>query len=287
MYIFNCVSTLLTQSSPNIPKSPNHTKQSHVNASKQPVNQIIIINFQGLDPSINSASHWKLPFFIENHLSKPVFTPIIVGTESWTKSHITNAQLNIPNYQIVRADRKERKRGGALLYIHEDLPISNEESFDEFYCQACICTIKPSNTIVASIYRPPDTPLENTNTVLNFLTSYIQKATAKQHMDIIIAGDTNLPGVNWDDLTSRNTDYPAKALLSFMSENLLSQYVTVPTRKDNTLDVLLTNNSNLILHTSAEETPLSDHKIVTALTTQSIKPLPPTEKPTFPKKHLP
>ena len=127
----------------------------------------------------------------------------------------------------------ERKRGGALLYIHEDLPISNEESFDEFYCQACICTIKPSNTIVASIYRPPDTPLENTNTVLNFLTSYIQKATAKQHMDIIIAGDTNLPGVNWDDLTSRNTDYPAKALLSFMSEDLLSQYVTVPTRKDN------------------------------------------------------
>ena len=102
-------------------------------------------------------------------------------------------------------------------------------------------------------------------------------------MDIIIAGDTNLPGVNWDDLTSRNTDYPAKALLSFMSENLLSQYVTVPTRKDNTLDVLLTNNSNLILHTSAEETPLSDHKIVTALTTQSIKPLPPTEKPTFSK----
>ena len=186
-------------------------------------------------------------------------------------------------YQIIRGDRKQRSRGGSLLYIHEDLPVSNAESYDEFYCQACICTIKPSNTIVASVYRPPDTPVENTNMLLNFLATYMKKATAEQHMDIIIGGDINLPGLNWDDLTANNSDHAAKSVLGFMSENLLSQYVNVPTRKENILDVLLTNNSNLVLHATAEDTPLSDHKIVKILTKQSIKPLPSIEKPTFPK----
>ena len=125
--------------------------------------------------------------------------------------------------------------------------------------------------------------MENTYKLLNFITAYIQKATAEQHMDIIIAGDTNLPGVNWVELTTSDSDYPAKAVLSFMSETLLSQYVDVPTRNNNILDVFLTNNSNLVLHTSAEETKLSDHNIVTVLTNQSIKPLPPTGAPTFPK----
>ena len=247
----------------------------------QQVNEIIIFNGQGIDPSINSAQHWKLPYFIENHLSNPIFTPIIIITEPWTKPHITNAQISMGDYQIVRADRKQRIRGGALLYIHNDLPISSEESYDEFYCQACICTIKPSNTIVASVYRPPDTPVENTDKLLNFLTTYISKATNDQHMDIIIGGDFNHPDINWEDLSTRNSDHAAKSLLGFMSEHFLSQYVNVPTRNDNILDLLLTNNSNLILHTSAEKTPMSDHKIVTALTQQSIKPLPPAAKPTF------
>ena len=232
----------------------------------QQVNEIIILNGQGIDPSINSAQHWKLPYFIENHLSNPIFTPIIIITEPWTKPHITNAQISMGDYQIVRADRKQRIRGGALLYIHNDLPISSEESYDEFYCQACICTIKPSNTIVASVYRPPDTPVENTDKLLNFLTTYISKATNDQHMDIIIGGDFNHPDINWEDLSTRNSDHAAKSLLGFMSEHFLSQYVNVPTRNDNILDLLLTNNSNLILHTSADKTPMSDHKIVTALT---------------------
>ena len=94
--------------------------------------------------------------------------------------------------------------------------------------------------------------------LLDVLTTYINKATAQHHMDIIIAGDTNLPGIHWDDLTTSNSDYLAKSLLlGFMADNLLSQYVNVPTRKGNTLDVLLTNNSNLTLHSSAVRPRLS------------------------------
>ena len=239
-----------------------------------------------MDPSINSSSNWKLDYFTENHMSDETFTPFIAIVETWLKPHITDAQINIPHYQLLRADRKGRIRGGALLYIHEDLPVSDEQSYDEHYCQAVVCTIKSSNTILACVYRPPDTTDDSNRELLEFLSSYIHKVSNGDHMDIIITGDINLPGINWHDLTiKRDSDFKsAQALMSFMTEHLLSQYVDTPTRGKNVLDLLLTNNSHLTLHITAEDTCLSDHRLVTVLTKQSMKPLPPKPKPTF-RKH--
>ena len=103
-------------------------------------------------------------------------------------------------------------------------------------------------------------------------------------MEIIFTGDLNFPGINWEDLTATKDEHTAAAqsLLSFMADHLLSQYVDVATRKSNILDVFLTNNSNLTLHVSAEDTKLSDHRIVNILTKQSLKPLPPKSQPSFP-----
>ena len=117
------------------------------------IDNFIILNAQGIDPSINSCSRWKIPYIIENHIENETtdekFIPAISVCESWLKPHISDAQIQIPHYQIVRADRKQRKRGGALLFIHEDLPISCEATYDEFYCQAAICTIQTSKSIIA------------------------------------------------------------------------------------------------------------------------------------------
>ena len=203
--------------------------------------------------------------------------------ETWTKDHISNAQIKIGHYQIVRADRKLRKRGGALLYIHENLPISKEATYDEYYCQAAICTVQPSNTVIASVYRPPDTSTESTAKLLQFLSEYINEESANKHVDIMITGDFNLPGIEWNDLTINSSDHKTSAqlLLSFMSNYLLSQYIDVPTRNNNILDLFLTNNSNLPLHATAEDTELSDHRLVTMVTRQSLKPLPPNKKPAF------
>lgn len=54
----------------------------------------------------------------------------------------------------------------------------------------------------------------------------------------------------------------ADILLNFLAVNFMSQCITHPTRVNNTLDLLLTNNTNSIIHTSAEDTTLSDHKLV-------------------------
>ena len=238
-----------------------------------------------MDPSINSLSNWKLPYLIENHISDDdVFVPVIAIYESWIKPHITDAQIQIPHYNVFRADRIGRQRGGALVYIHNDLPTSNETIYDDSQCQAVFCTLPSSNTIIASVYRPPDTTVDCTEKLLTFMSNYIKEATITKHMDIIITGDLNLPGISWDDLTITRDESMKSAhlLLSFMSENLLSQYVTVPTRNNNILDLFITNNTNLPLHIESEDTNLSDHRILSVLTQQTLKPLPPKGKPTFP-----
>ena len=232
-----------------------------------------MLNIQGMDPSPNSKSFWKITDLIEEYLMNPTIPiPVIALSETWLKPHITDAQISIPRYQTVRADRNTRERGGALLYIHEDLPITDEMVFDNGVCEIAICTTKPSNIIIASLYRPPDTTNEEFSDMIQFLQKYINNATEAKHMDIMILGDFNLPCISWADLSikrnfNRDTTECAKTLLSFMEHNFMSQYVDVPTRQCNILDLLISNSASTILHIASENTKMSDHNIV-KITTQ-------------------
>ena len=65
---------------------------------------------------------------------------LILGiSESWLKSYITDAQIHIKDYVPIRSDRSIRKGGGAILYIHEKIPISDEDHFDDITLQKKIC----------------------------------------------------------------------------------------------------------------------------------------------------
>ena len=226
-----------------------------------------------MDPIINSASSYKIPYLVEEHLSKTKFpTPVVAGTETWLKPYITDAQIAIPNYNVLRADRKNRERGGTLMYLHETIAFTDEKSFDNDYCELVVCTTKPSDIIIASLYRPPDTSDDLFSEMIEFLQRYIDESTKVKHKDIIIMGDFNLPCISWSDISihkhfSKNTTDSAKTLLSFMSHNFLSQYIDTPTRRNNILDLFLTNSPNLVLHVESEDTKLSDHKLIN-ITTQ-------------------
>ena len=84
---------------------------------------------------------------------------------------------------------------------------------------------------------------------------------------IWIFGDFNLPGMKWSD-----TDPPAvtphctqitshRDFLEFLNENGLKQMVTSPTRRDNVLDLFMTNNHTLV--NNVKVIPgISDHNAV-------------------------
>ena len=94
---------------------------------------------------------------------------------------------------------------------------------------------------------------------------------------ILLGGDFNLPDINWLDQSITGNQYPKKAnqtLLDIIADNGLEQIVDFPTRKDNTLDLMLTTHPAFKLRCK----PLpsignSDHDIV--LLDMACKPFKP------------
>ena len=101
----------------------------------------------------------------------------------------------------------------------------------------------------------------------------------------MILGDVNFPEmwtVNSDQVTATSVD--ERNLLSFMDNHFLSQYVDVPTRDRNILDVFLTNNDDFVYKVCSEPTILSDHDMVDILLSagklsQRLPIQPPANKP--------
>ena len=79
-----------------------------------------------------------------------------------------------------------------------------------------------------------------------------------------IAGDFNLPDINWTDSNIIGSNYPLSVnstFLDFVNTFGLTQTVDFPTRLSNTLDIFLTNRPSLINYC----TPIagiSDHEAV-------------------------
>ena len=67
-------------------------------------------------------------------LASPSHFLVIGLFESWLKPKILDTQVEIDTFIVYRADRIKRDRGGALLYIHKQIPVSHTEKFDDDIC---------------------------------------------------------------------------------------------------------------------------------------------------------
>ena len=114
------------------------------------------------------------------------------------------------------------------------------------------------------IYRPPDTPSSSFYNSLEFLNKQIERTDPGD--DLIIMGDFNLPVINWDSIViggrSAENTRSAQALLDFMGSNFLEQFVNLPTRGSNILDLFLSNRDSLVEKVNVVPTEMSDHNLV-------------------------
>ena len=85
-------------------------------------------------------------------------------------------------------------------------------------------------------------------------------------INILFKLDLNFPTIDWqmetaDDGTHQN-QVQANNFLQFAHEQCFPQYIEEPTRKNNILDVFLTNNDQLTRQIIIAETSISDHNII-------------------------
>ena len=180
-----------------------------------------------------------------------------------------DANIHLPGYDIIdirRSDRSKRLGGGVLLYSHINLPISFTAQHDDSICQALFCKFDTIKKCVAVVYRPSDAKHESFVKVIQFLND--------DSFTICITGDFNFSCINWENGLispggSSDESSHAKFLLQFMAGNLYGQYVLCPTRKENNLDLVITNDDRLVVDASATETPLSDHYLVDVMLSEN------------------
>ena len=220
-----------------------------------------------MDPGIKNQ-RWKIKALEEQILASAIHVPFFVLTETHLKSYHLDAEVLIKNYTTIRADREKRARGGAAVYLHNDVVPDVIEVYSNAYCEIAMVYNQATNIIISGMYRPPLAPFELFDECLTKLQDFINSVQSTP--EIFVAGDFNFPFVDWILgeiptgssilLSDRKS---ATALFHFMDENFLQQLVTEPTRKDrNILDLVLSNNTDMIHSVTVQKTEKSDHDLV-------------------------
>ena len=103
------------------------------------------------------------------------------------------------------------------------------------------------NIVIIFMYRPPDRHTEKIISPLSELRTKLIES--RNPMPNIFTGDLSFPIIDWwrkiADCGTHENQVQANAFLHFAREQCLQQYIEEPTRKNNILDVFLTNNDQL------------------------------------------
>ena len=203
---------------------------------------------------------------ITNYI-KPGFLGI---TESKLDSSVTNAEVNINGYSIIRNDRN-RNGGGVACYIRNDLcfNIKNifSNSIEHVFFEILIPEVKP--IAIGIFYRPP-----NENDFLNIFSNEFQQIDSKTN-EIYLFGDFNINLLqNGKFILKENHSYKLKSSSSafvnkykeFCQIFSLTEIIKEPTRitcsNSTLLDQILTNSSEKVSQKGVIDVGILDHQLI-------------------------
>ena len=192
--------------------------------------------------------------------------------------------FNCKGYTLFRLDRNIHA-GGVLIicknYLNPIRIFYSTHLNIEYICLD-IDFSNTQKTRIICIYRPPSTDIANHQGICD-LISYL----CNIHYPSILLGDFNLPLINWDTVSCPNYSMSNNKFIECITENSLLQYITFPTRLNNILDLLFTNDSLLLSNISKEpkfgiNKHISDHFSfsfnILSMSTHSVNPILPNFK---------
>ena len=192
----------------------------------------------------------------------------IALTETWLSEDISDAEIQIENFDIFRADRVNCTRGGAALYLRSDLNCKMINHFSNSVVEAVLVKCKKLDMIFISVYRSSNTKTCEWNQAVDFIVSSIELSQSHgEYQRIIMAGDFNFPSLIWNDSLPKidvNMNPQQERFSMMLNEICLLNTVDFPTHKDNNiLDLILTNDSDFITDVwSDENVNFSDHNFI-------------------------
>jgi len=173
---------------------------------------------------------------------------VVAVAESWTNKNILDSEISVPGYSLFRRDRSvDREGGGVLLYVRsvlqpaEFVPDSNfpeqvwcrilDSAGEDFYIGVCYRT--PTDSIFGS---------GNHDTLRDLINTF-----GESNKHFVLMGDFNYSFKKWpSDCVADVLTEEARKFVDCLDDNFLTQHVTFPTRKNAILDLVITDEQDMI-----------------------------------------
>jgi len=174
---------------------------------------------------------------------KPDF---IFLTESWLNNDVTDAMIVPSNrYHIIRTDRVDKCGGGVCALVNKRFVVVPLEAALGVEIAAFDVILSDFKYRFIVCYRPP---YYDTNAA-DYLNAFVAclELLCDVAFNIFIVGDFNMPDICWPDFSclGRHINFCSK-FLDFVCDEGLSQCVAEPTRDNNILDLVFTNDPLLV-----------------------------------------
>lgn len=154
-------------------------------------------------------------------------------TETWLHDQIPDNDVFPHGFKVFRRDRGSRG-GGVALLIKDTIPCMSIEHGQD--CEMVWASIRfgCQSMLVGAVYRCPQASID----VLQSLSEFLLTKT-KQFSRIVMAGDFNLPDIDWNCVMPNAICNQSRLLVGIAFSNNLSQVVKCPTRVSNDRESLL------------------------------------------------
>ena len=207
-----------------------------------------------------------------NAATEYVKPDLICGMEYWLrgikpgkdpeKNTIKSSEVFPPGFTVHRNDRNTEPGSDVCRAVKEGL-IADAQPQLTTDCEIVWTKVKARNEkdiYLCSYYMPH----RNLKDIARLDESLKQATNQKKGKHIILAGDFNCPDINWEKMSVNKgaADREVQqALLYVTIEHGLSQVHDQPTRDNNLLDLVFTNNPSIV-NTSKLILGISDHAMV-------------------------
>ncbi|KAK4832290.1 hypothetical protein QYF61_021689 [Mycteria americana] len=182
---------------------------------------------------------------LELHVQSESYDIIGITETWWDNSH--DWRIMMDGYKLFHKDRQGRRGGGVVLYVNENLECT-EVNYG--YCGSPIeClwvkirgVISKGDLRVGNCYQPPNQDAKANEAIFGS----VKQDSGQQNL--VLMGDFSYPDICWKNNTAAHMS--SIKFLECVEDFLLIQMLNVPTRNEALLDLLLTNQENLLYNIS-------------------------------------
>ena len=144
------------------------------------------------------------------------FSFSVIGiSETWLHNNSPD-MFNLPNYKLIRADRKGRRGGGVAFYINQNIKFNVRSDITFSNAETLFIEIdngNSKNVIIGLVYRPPDSNFE---LFYEELDLHLHKICGENKL-IFVLGDFNVNFLRSADNTNSNKFLNLMYSLGFLS----------------------------------------------------------------------